>query len=349
MKYALIILFSAVTLTIYSQNTIPSPNNVGNIGIGTLSPGYFKLNIFSNQVDNSYLLNLSHSQYDRSLIFRTGITPSIQSNNIAESVMTPLSLNPSGGKVGIGSYTTDYNLDVFSNLLNDSFIFRLRHSQFNRSLMFRTGDVPSIQAGNQDGSIVTKLSLNPDGGYVGIGSYTANYCLDVFSNVLNDDQMLRLKHAQFNRNIIFRTGDIPSIQSTNNSGDVFTKLSLNPLGGNISVGSPNAGKYTLTVNGTLAATELLVTTNLWADYVFSKDYDLMPLSEVKTFIERNGHLPNVPSANEIEEKGEISIGTMQIKMMEKIEEITLYLLQLKEENELLKARIEQLELPKNKN
>ena len=71
---------------------------------------------------------------------------------------------------------------------------------------------------------------------------------------------------------------------------------------------------------------------VWADYVFEDDYELLPLEEVGAFIEENGHLPNVPSAQEVEERG-IRLGEMDAKMLEKIEELTLYIL---EQNERIK-------------
>jgi hypothetical protein len=80
----------------------------------------------------------------------------------------------------------------------------------------------------------------------------------------------------------------------------------------------------------------------WADYVFAPNYKLRPLSEVEAFIQKNKHLPDVPSAKEIHEKG-IDLGEMHKIQMQKIEELTLYLLEMKKENDALKKRIEALE------
>lgn len=67
----------------------------------------------------------------------------------------------------------------------------------------------------------------------------------------------------------------------------------------------------------------------WPDYVFEKDYDLMPLSEVKAFVEENKHLPNIPAEAELVENG-MKLGEMQALTMEKVEELTLYLIQMQE-------------------
>lgn len=87
----------------------------------------------------------------------------------------------------------------------------------------------------------------------------------------------------------------------------------------------------------------LVNTGDWADYVFEKSYKLNSLEEVKTFVEKNKHLPGVPSASELVEQGGIDLGKMDAKLMEKIEELTLYVIQLNEQNKALSKRIAELE------
>lgn len=110
--------------------------------------------------------------------------------------------------------------------------------------------------------------------------------------------------------------------------------------GNVGIGTLNPD-YKLDVNGVMRAKEVIVETG-WADYVFEDEYELAPLSEVEDFIEENGHLPNIPSAAEISENG-LSIADVNTKMMEKIEELTLYVIEIKKENEELKAKVEALE------
>ncbi len=93
----------------------------------------------------------------------------------------------------------------------------------------------------------------------------------------------------------------------------------------------------LTVNGTIHAKEVLIDLNgPLADYVFEPDYALPALSDVKQYIQENKHLPNVPSAAQVEQSG-LSVGEMQNLLLQKIEELTLYTIELKEEIERLKA------------
>lgn len=85
-------------------------------------------------------------------------------------------------------------------------------------------------------------------------------------------------------------------------------------------------------NGLLYAREIKVNLDAWPDYVFDANYPLMPLSELQSFIRKNNHLPNVPSACEMEESG-INLAKSNVMLMEKVEELTLYMLQLKEQLE----------------
>ena len=106
-------------------------------------------------------------------------------------------------------------------------------------------------------------------------------------------------------------------------------------GGNVGIGT-NVLAYKLNVNGSVRSKEVVVETG-WADYVFDKKYKRLPLAEVEKYIAENNHLPNVPSAEEIQTNG-LKVGEMQTKMMEKIEELTLYVIELKKEIELLKTK-----------
>ena len=93
---------------------------------------------------------------------------------------------------------------------------------------------------------------------------------------------------------------------------------------------PAASGYRLTVSGKVICEELKVQLQgAWPDYVFQKKYNLMPMSELRDFINTNNHLPNIPAAAAMEKEG-MEVGEMQRKMMEKIEELTLYVLELEE-------------------
>lgn len=113
---------------------------------------------------------------------------------------------------------------------------------------------------------------------------------------------------------------------------------------NLGVGTSNftdgSETYRLSVKGKVRAEEVKVY-NTWADYVFASNYDLKPLAKVEEYIAQNGHLPNVPSAKEITEKG-LELGEMAKIQQEKIEELTLYLIEQNKEIEELKSQMKLL-------
>jgi hypothetical protein len=87
--------------------------------------------------------------------------------------------------------------------------------------------------------------------------------------------------------------------------------------------------FSVKANGEVFARKYTTTLNNIPDYVFKADYNLMPLNELRTYIKTNSHLPNIPSAKEME-ASEVDLGEMNRLLLEKTEELTLYILQLEE-------------------
>ncbi|TCI93093.1 hypothetical protein [Tenacibaculum sp. M341] len=124
---------------------------------------------------------------------------------------------------------------------------------------------------------------------------------------------------------------------------------MSSFGGALGIGTTNVGDWKLAVNGKIRAKEIKVETD-WADFVFYNDYKLPTLTEVENHIKEKGHLKDIPSAKEVAQNG-IYLGEMDAKLLQKIEELTLYTIQqekslqsqkeeiedLKKENELLKT------------
>jgi hypothetical protein len=107
--------------------------------------------------------------------------------------------------------------------------------------------------------------------------------------------------------------------------------------GNVGIGTDNPLVYKLTVNGNVGAKEYKATMDLWSDYVFAKDYQLMPLGELERFINTNSHLPGIPSEREVLDNG-IFLGEMNALLLAKIEELTLHVIELNKEVEKLKSK-----------
>jgi hypothetical protein len=119
------------------------------------------------------------------------------------------------------------------------------------------------------------------------------------------------------------------------SGNDITKMRI-ATNGNVGIGiGDDEPQSKLVVNGTITTQEVVVTASGWPDFVFEKDYRLPSLEEIEAAIERDGHLPGIPSAAVVENGG-LSVGDMQSKLLQKIEEITLHMIALKKDNDALK-------------
>ena len=257
-------------------------------------------------------------------------------------------------------------------------IFDFRNDGFNGSIDYgfdyvqypqlsqRTGptNIPSIKI---NGSCWGDVELAKGGGFVSTGNHfevgnpVSSYIIasNIKANnrigqrvtlntnipdaiILLDPQLTNYNTQLFvNKNLTRAISVFNTI--TNATGDeVFTVFG----DGSVTIKDIASNKVNFSVkpNGYVYAREINVmpTTITFPDYVFAKNYKLMPLAEVENYVTANKHLPNIPSAKEVETNG-INLADLQIKQMEKIEELYLHLIELKKENEALKTRIESLE------
>ena len=113
--------------------------------------------------------------------------------------------------------------------------------------------------------------------------------------------------------------------------------------GNVGIGTSDPGNYKLAVEGKIGCRELKINQDSWADYVFKKEYTLKTLDEIECHINEKGYLPGMPSEAEVKENGGVEVGAMQVKLLEKIEEMTLHMIAMKKENEKLQKRVNELE------
>ena len=195
-------------------------------------------------------------------------------------------------------------------------------------------------------------------GYVGIGTNHPKQKLHVVDgNILISKTSVRADGST-NGSILF--GDEPSstnpygkwgIEYVNNDDEGYGLNFWKPFdtgggymnnvlflkdNGNIGIGTKNP-LYKLSVNGTILAKEIRINEDpsYWPDFVFDKDYKLMSLAEVRQFVSENKHLPNVPSAADIDGK-DVSLGEMNRILLQKVEELTLYIIDLQEQIDTLK-------------
>ncbi|CAM1351218.1 hypothetical protein [Tenacibaculum halocynthiae] len=137
------------------------------------------------------------------------------------------------------------------------------------------------------------------------------------------------------------TGYLTFWTKETNSSSLKESMRINEKG-NVGIGTLTTGDHKLAVNGSIGAREIKVETKVWPDYVFMSDYNLPTLTEVEKHIQEKGHLANIPSAKEVEKAGGIELGSMNKKLLQKVEELTLYTIQ--QEKQLQKQAKEMQEL-----
>ncbi len=179
---------------------------------------------------------------------------------------------------------------------------------------------------NGDLSIGDKLHFNN-------GEYFSNAIDGVILSQLEGGSMAPMQVSGL------KIGTSISVVPSNNFLEVNGGAFLN---GDVGIGTSDTFGYKLAVNGTIGATKVVVeTTSQWPDYVFASDYELKSLDEVESYINEHHHLPDVPSAEEVEEKG-ISLGEMNATLLQKVEELTLYIIQQQKELDELKKEVKNL-------
>ncbi len=271
-------------------------------------------NFYGFGVDNNtMLIHSSHSGSD--IAFGYG-----SFNNF-----TPNMLLKGGGKLGLGNTNPTARLHV-SAVNEDAFIV-----QVGGNSKLRVNANSSVSIGTANEGPENGLYVN---GNTGMGVSLPLSKLHV--NTSGQDALI----VQVDGNSKLRVHENGSVSVGSATSGPANGLYVN---GNVNIGaSAGATGYKLAVDGKAIVEELKVQlSGSWPDYVFEHDYELKALGEVKTFIAENGHLPGIPAASEIEAQGGFEVGDMQRRMMEKIEELTLYIIALEEEMESLKAEIRQ--------
>lgn len=131
-------------------------------------------------------------------------------------------------------------------------------------------------------------------------------------------------------------------EANHNSVSVNNEVMRIKNNGNVGIGTSSTGTHKFAVEGSIGAREIKVEASGWSDFVFEPNYELRTLEEVEQHIAENGHLPEIPSEAEVTKNG-INLGEMNSKLLQKIEELTLYMIAMNKEMKELKAKNAELE------
>jgi hypothetical protein len=241
-----------------------------------------------------------------------------------------------------------YNSPNFSNGLIHYMSFS--HERFDNNE--EHGVINTIQYQNPSGPATAKhMLLQKVSGNVGIGYFNSapTEKLEVIGNIKTSNDII------FNngRSLIQTLANIGTGGTGSGTGNFwfgtttgikYGNFQINTNGnttlsnGVVAIGTTNIPNtdYALRVNGKILAKGLKVQITGWPDYVFEPNYALMPLQELSKYIATNKHLPNVPSQPVAEAEG-VDVGDMNKVLLQKIEELTLYILQLENRMRTLEA------------
>lgn len=305
-----ILICSTMCLAANSQtNTFPSS---GNVGIGTLNP-VVPLEIAGVLQTTNYNSG-SPAYWDNMKLWSDGESSHINSEG-DENGMFIKSLTGNKillmSKVGIGINTPIEQFQLKGNMLlkdnsqnsiifsRDDFSYNYQNSIYGRINLENQG--LKFNSVRWTGTGTTHHSIQFGQEYV---PSISQYAFVIKSNIKNDNS---------------------------NSESIRMLIDLN---GNVGIGTVNPN-YKLDVLGTIRSREVKVDMN-GADFVFEQDYKLMPLNELEKYLQKEKHLPEIATAKEMETNG-TDLGALNSKLLQKVEELTLYVIQLNKEIKELKA------------
>jgi hypothetical protein len=317
--------YSTADLTLQTSGTsrLTVANATGHVGIGTIAPA-FPLDI---QGSGARLRNISTASGAYSTFRMQG-----------------------------PDYTNGLEIDFFGNNNIASDINWSYGGGAGSAAIVNVNAKPLVFGTNNQGRM-----LIDGNGKVGIGTSSPSHALTISTTA---QEVLRLSSAShaildinsgtgLNSYVRFKNNETDrwdlTSETTGNlrfysyaSAQPGIRMMITPEG-NVGIGTTTPGSFKLAVNGKIWTQEVNVAmTNPGPDYVFEKEYDLLSLPELEAYINQNKHLPEVPSAKEMEKDG-LNLKEMNLILLKKVEELTLHLIETNKKSEEQQKRIEKTE------